>query len=61
VIFNNRRKAEGLFSFNATKPGQYMLVFSNLKSRQTKALTVAFEVKDLNAESEKQKAFEEAG
>lgn len=47
VIFNRRKQSEGLFSVNATKAGQYSFIFSNLKSRQDKVLTVAFEVRDL--------------
>jgi hypothetical protein len=31
VVLNQRKKTEGIFSFNATKPGHYMFVYSNLK------------------------------
>ena len=31
VVLNQRKKTEGIFQFNATKPGHYMFIFSNLK------------------------------
>ena len=31
VVFNRRKKTEGIFVYNATKPGTYMFIFSNLK------------------------------
>ena len=31
VALSRRKQSEGTFSFNATRPGQYMLIFSNLK------------------------------
>lgn len=31
VVLSKRKKAEGLIAFNATIPGQYSLIFSNLK------------------------------
>ncbi|TNV72284.1 hypothetical protein FGO68_gene8197 [Halteria grandinella] len=52
VIFNRRKQAEGIFSINATKPGQYSFIFSNLKSRMDKQLTIAFQVSNMEAASE---------
>ncbi len=31
VVYSRRKRSEGLFNFNATKEGEYMFVFSNLK------------------------------
>lgn len=31
VVFSRRKRAEGIFNFNATKEGEYMFIFSNLK------------------------------
>ena len=33
VIYSRRKRAEGLFNFNTTIPGEYMFVYSNLKVR----------------------------
>lgn len=36
VIFSRRRMQEGIFRFNATVPGTYSFIFSNLKVNITK-------------------------
>jgi hypothetical protein len=35
VIFSRRKRSEGIFSINATKPGEYSFIFSNLKVGMT--------------------------
>lgn len=33
VIYSRRKRSEGIFNFNATKEGEYLFIFSNLKVR----------------------------
>eukprot|EP00347_Sterkiella_histriomuscorum_P017559 403348872 len=41
VVYNRRRKSEGIFKISASIPGQYTFIFSNLKSPKGKDLTFA--------------------
>lgn len=34
VLYSRRKRSEGLFTFNTTRSGEYMFIFSNLKVKR---------------------------
>lgn len=46
MIYAKRKIMDGIFSFNATDPGQYSFVFSNMKQKKDKRVTFAIQKED---------------
>lgn len=43
VIYSKIKKQSGMFLFNATMPGEYSFVFSNMKGKVNCQVTFAFD------------------
>jgi len=50
VIYSRRKRAEGLFNFNTTSPGEYMFVFSNLKVNLTQSIIFSYQIEQKHQE-----------
>lgn len=58
IVYSSRKRTEGIFSFNATLPGQYSFIFNNMKWRTEKKVTFGLQFRYNLTDSEEQSGEE---